>query len=257
MSEAAADQSDSDAGAGQPNGSTDLAARATASMITTASVGVVVENPADAALAVSELVDQSGGRVTAREEVAASVERDEQAWAHLTVRIPADQMTSVLAALSTLGSVENATISSTDVSTELTDLSARIDALRVSASRLETFMSQASSTAELLEAEATLTERQSDLEALAAQEARLADQVALSTVTIKLTTSPQAVPEPEEAATGFWAGLTTGWDALTSTLTVVVMALGVALPWLALAGAGYVIFRWVRRRVRLAASQPL
>lgn len=239
--------------------SSDLVARATASMITTAHVGVVVADPAKAALAVSELVDQSGGRVTAREEVTPAADEDGQAWANLTVRIPADTMTSMLASLATLGSVENTTMTSTDASSEVTDLSARVEAMQISASRLETFMSQASSTTELLEAEQTLTERQSELEALAAQQARLADQIALSTLTIALTTAPQAPAPPvvEEASTGFWAGLTSGWGALMSTLTVVVTAFGVALPWLVLAGAGYVIFRWIRRRVRPAAAQPL
>ena len=238
----------------------DLVARATASMITTGTVGVVVDDPAEAARAVSELVDQSGGRVTAREEVTPADDEDGRAWATLTVRIPADTMTPMLSSLATLGAVENTTMTSTDASAEVTDLAARVEAMQISTSRLETFMSQASSTTELLEAEQTLTERQSELEVLAAQQARLADQIALSTLTINLTTTPQA-PAPlvaeEEASTGFWSGLTSGWEALVSTFTVVATVLGVALPWLALAGVGFVIYRWVRRRVRPAAVQPL
>ena len=223
----------------------------TAAMITTASVGVVVSDPIEAALAVSELVEASGGRVTEREEVAPSPERDQQPWAHLTVRVPADQLTSTLASLSTLGTVENTTVSSTDVSMEVTDIAARIEALQVSVDRLETFVGEAVSTTALLEAEATLTERQSDLEALQGQQARLDDQIALTTLTIALTTSPTI---PEAAPAGFLGGLQTGWDSLTATLGVVVLVLGAALPWLALAGAGYLVSRWVWRRVRPTAA---
>ena len=228
----------------------------TVSMITTGSVGVVVDDPVQAALAVSELVEASGGRVTEREEVSPSPERDEQPWAHLTVRIPADKLTATLTSLGTLGTVENTTVSSTDVSTEVTDIAARIEALEVSATRLEVLMSEATSTAELLEAEATLTERQSDLEALQAQQARLADQVALSTLTIALTTSPTIPPAAPAAPTGFLGGLQTGWGALTATFDVVVLVLGAALPWLALAGAGYLAYRWGWRRARPAAGAP-
>lgn len=222
-----------------------------AAMITTASVGVVVSDPIEAALAVSELVEASGGRVTEREEVAPSPERDQQPWAHLTVRVPADQLTSTLASLGTLGTVENTTVTSTDVSMEVTDIAARIEALQVSVDRLETFVGEAASTTALLEAEATLTERQSDLEALQAQQARLDDKIALTTLTIALTTSPTI---PEAAPAGFFGGLQNGWDALTATLGVVVLALGTALPWLVLAGAGYLVVRWVRRRARPAPA---
>ena len=220
---------------------------APAAMVTTAAVGVVVRAPIKAAMAVSELVEASGGRVTERNESSPSAADDRQPWAYLAVRVPADQLTSVLSSLGTLGTVENTTVTSTDVSMKVTDIAARIEALQVSVDRLETFVSQAASTTALLEAEATLTERQSDLEALQAEQARLGDQIALTTLEITLTTSATV---PESAPAGFVGGLQTGWDALTATLGVVVLALGVALPWLVLAGAGYLVWRRVRRRVR-------
>lgn len=216
-------------------------------VITTATVGVVVADPVKAAVAVSDLVDQSGGRVESRNERARSTEDDQQAWAELTVRIPAEKLTATLSSLASIGTVENTTISSTDVSAEVTDVTARIEALEVSVARLETLMAQATTTAELLEAESTLTQRQSDLESLQAVQAQLADQVSMSTLTISLTTTPAS---PVLAPSGFWGGLSAGWDALTTTLNGVVVAIGAALPWLAVAGTGYLLYRWVRRQTR-------
>lgn len=224
-------------------------------MITTASVAVVVADPAKAAAAVSELVDQSGGRVSSRNESAASTDEAESGWAELTVRVPADRLTETIGSLSSIGSVEHTSITSTDVSGQVTDVAARIEALEVSATRLETLMAAATSTAELLEAEATLTQRQSDLESLQAQRDQLADQVSMSTLTVSLTTAAVAT-SPTLAPSGFLGGLSAGWDALTSTLNVIVVALGAALPWLVLAGAGYVVVRGVRRRGRRGSGSP-
>lgn len=250
-SEAAADQgglrsSYSVAGSAADSAADPVAVSATTqSMITTATVGVVVADPVKAAAAVSELVDQSGGRVSSRNEQAGSSEQDRQAWAELTVRVPAEKLTTTISSLASIGTVENTTISSADVSAQVTDVAARVEALKVSVTRLETLMAQATTTAELLEAESTLTQRQSDLESLQAVRDQLADQVAMSTLTISLTTTPAS---PVLAPSGFWGGLSAGWDALTTTLNAVVVAIGAALPWLALVGAGYLIYRWVRRR---------
>lgn len=226
---------------------------ATRSVITTASVGVVVGDPVKAASAVSELVDQSGGRVESREETAASQEREAPARADLTVRIPSEKLTTTIASLETLGSVESTSISSSDVTSQVTDVAARIEALEVSVTRLEALMAEAATTADLLEAEATLTQRQAELESLQAQRDDLGDQVAMSTLTISLTTAPVA---STTTPAGFWGGLSTGWDALTSTIGAVVVGLGVALPWLALAAVAFGVYRWVRRRVRRPTGTP-
>lgn len=253
---AAESAADSEADSGARSDMASAVDAESTSMITTASVSVVVADPAEAAAAVSELVDQSGGRVSSRNESAASTDEAGSGWAELTVRVPADRLTETIGSLASIGSVEHTSITSTDVSGQVTDVAARIEALEVSATRLETLMAAATSTAELLEAEATLTQRQSDLESLQAQRDQLADQVSMSTLTLSLTTAP-VVTSPTLEPSGFVGGLSAGWDALTSTLNVIVVALGAALPWLVLAGAGYVVVRWVRRRVRRGTGNPI
>lgn len=220
-------------------------------MITTGTVEVVVDDPAAAAREIADLVEQAGGRTEQREE---QVRTDtSEPRADLTVRVPADSVTPTIAALGEIGTVEATRISSTDVGNQATDLDARIKALQTSATRLETLMSTAATTADLLDAETTLTSRQADLESLQAQRVALADQVEMSTLVIALTTEPI---EAQDEDPGFWSGLATGWDALVTTALAIVVVVGVVLPWAAVAGAVWLVARWVARRVRPRRAAP-
>lgn len=217
----------------------------TQQMVTTGTVEVVVADPVAAAQEISTLVEQAGGRTEERTEQVRTETSEPRA--DLTVRVPADKVTPTLTALAEIGTVESTRITSTDVGGQARDLDARIKALETSATRLETLMSTAATTADLLDAESTLTARQGDLESLQAQRNALADQVDLSTLVIALTTEPTA---PDEESAGFWGGLVTGWEALVSTVTVVVVILGVALPWLVVAALVWLVTRWATRRLR-------
>lgn len=213
-------------------------------LVTTASIDVVVDDPVGAAQEISTLVEQAGGRTEQRTERVRTDSSEPRA--NLTVRVPSDKVTATIAALAEVGTVESTDIESTDVGARATDLDARIKALKASTARLEALMSTAATTADLIDAESTLTSRQGDLESLQAQRSSLADQVEMSTLTISLTTEPVTVDEED----GFLDGLRTGWDALVSTLATMVVVLGVILPWALVAAVVLVAARWVGRRQR-------
>ena len=227
-------------------------------VVTTASAFLAVEDPADGAQRVSELVESAGGRVDERSEQAGSGEDGaEGASADLVVRVPADALTDVLADLKELGDVESVSVSRSDVTATAVDLDARISALQSSVARLQALMDGAGSTAALLEAEAALSERQQELESLQSQRALLADQVELSTLSVHLEpfgVAPAGGPE------GFLDGLGTGWRALVTVLAAALVVLGVLLPWLgvsALVTAGVLIpIRLARRRTPAATPPP-
>ncbi len=227
-------------------------------VVTTATASLAVEDPADGAQRVSELVESAGGRVDERTEHAGSGEdRGEGAAADLVVRVPADALTGLLADLEELGDVESVSVSRSDVTTTVVDLDARISALQTSVARLQALMDGAGSTAALLEAEAALSERQQELESLQSQRALLADQVELSTLRVHLEpfgVAPAGGPE------GFLGGLGTGWRALTSALGAAAVVLGILVPWVPVAvlGAGAVLVpvRLARRRAAVAAPAP-
>jgi hypothetical protein len=228
-------------------------------VVTTATASLAVKDPADSAQRVSQLVESRGGRVDERTEQSAPG-GDRTVGADLVVRVPAAALTGILADLKKLGDVASVSVSRSDVTGTAVDLDARISALQTSVARLQGLMHNAGTTDALLAAEKALSERQANLESLQSQRALLADQVALSTLTVHL--EPVGVA-PAGGPHGFLEGLGTGWRALVSTLGVTVVVLGVALPWLVLAAlvaAGVLVLlrrvQRARRRVTLATPVP-
>jgi hypothetical protein len=227
-------------------------------VVTTATASLAVEDPADGAQRVSEMVESAGGRVDERsEQAAAGDDGVEGAAADLVVRVPADALTGVLADLEDLGDVENVSVSHSDVTAKAVDMDARISALQTSVARLQALMDGAATTEDLLTAEKALSERQEKLESMQSQRALLADQVELSTLTVQLRpfgVAPAGGPE------GFVDGLGTGWRALVTVLGAAVVVLGVLLPWmgvaLLVAAAVLVPLRVMRRRAAAEAPVP-
>ncbi len=224
-------------------------------VVTTGEVGLTAPDPRAAADQVVAETERAGGRVDARQEAAARAEEGTEATADLTVRVPADAVTGLLAALDEIGEVDHVDLQSDDVTAAAQDLDARIGAMELSVGRMADLLARATTRDEVLAAEGTLTERQASLEQLRSERARLAEQVALSTLRVSIwapaaPVAEEVAPEPEPAPRGFLGGLEAGWDALVGVLGGVVLVLGVLLPWLALGGlvAGGVVL--VRRRWR-------
>ena len=223
------------------------AADADLSFVTEGSVSLTVDDPAEAAQKAAQLVEAAGGHVQERVEQGGS--DGEAASAYLVVRIPSTEVTGTLAELKQLGTIENSSLTSTEVTSQVRDLDARIRALQISVARLEDLLSRAGSIADVVEAEQVLTQRQSELESLQSQAAGLAERVQMATFRLDLYSEGEA---PTDPPSGFWAGLVSGWNALVATLTAFLQVLGVLLPWLLFAGlltAGVIAAtRWLRRR---------
>jgi hypothetical protein len=223
-------------------------------VVTTATASLAVEDPIEGAQRVSELVEAVGGRVDERTQHARSGE--DGAAADLVVRVPAAELTGVLADLEDLGDVASVSVSRSDVTATAVDLDARISALQSSVARLQALMGAAATTEALLAAEEALSERQGELESLQSQRTLLADQVELSTLSLHL--HPFGVA-PAGGPDGFLDGLGTGWRSLMSAVGAAVVVVGVSLPWVAVAvlvaAAVLVPVRLARRRV--AAETPV
>lgn len=234
-------------------------------IIATASAAVRVEDVTSGAAQIRTIAEDAGGYVEALSlgangEVYPQERYDSgltvpypQTNAWVSVRVPAAELDSVIAALSGVGEVTSSQLDRRDVTSEAVDLRARIEALRTSVQRLEALMADATSTADLLSAESALSERQAQLESYEQQLTYLEDQVSMSSLTVSL----YEPGEPVRAdPAGFGDGITAGWNGLVTTLNGIVVALGFLLPWLgviAVIGAiAWLISRAVRGRRRRA-----
>lgn len=228
-------------------------------VVTSGEVLLTSEEPRDAADEVVRLVEAADGRVDERYERAATPEQE--AGAELLVRVPSDDLTPTLDALEGIGTVVSVNLSAEDVTARSTDLDARIRSLQLSVARMEDLLSKATTSEDLITAEVALSERQTNLETLQSQRARLAEQVALSTLRVSIAEpSDEPVVVEEPAPEGFLGGLAVGWESLVTMLGVLVLVLGVLLPWLVLGGLvafGVVrLQRWVRAHRPARTPQP-
>ena len=90
-----------------------------------------------------------------------------------------------------------------------------------------------------------------NLESLKQQQAYLAGQVALSTVTVDTDRRHRrAWDRVEESENGFLAGLAAGWSALLDFFAWIGAALGALLPFLPLFVVAGVLVWWLVRRLR-------
>lgn len=212
-------------------------------VVVTGYLTLLSENPATTSAELVRLVEQAGGHVEERHEDPG--DDDSAGSAELTVRVPADRTSSAVEALRGLGTVQDIEMSSEDVTSRGQNLDARISALTTSTDRLTELLASAGSTADLLEVERELSQRQAELDSLVAQREALSDLVAMSTLHVRIDAPAAQLAGPRG---GFSGGLATGWNALVASVETVVLVLGVLLPWLVVAAAGYVVYRLVRRR---------
>ncbi|QAY70403.1 DUF4349 domain-containing protein [Xylanimonas protaetiae] len=224
-------------------------------VVTTGTATLVADDPLDAVARVTALAEQAGGRVERRVETRGT--DTDPAGAHVTLRLPADQVNATIDALRGLGDVVDVSLQKEDVTATGRDLDARVAALETSTARLVELLSQAASTADLLDVERELAARQADLDALKAQRADLSDRVAMSTLDVDVVADEAAAARLAPAPTGFRGGLAAGWHALAGFGRGATVAVGAALPWLLLAGAGYAAWRGVAGGVRRVRARDV
>jgi len=199
------------------------------SVITTGWMAITVDDPIDSAAEAADLVGAAEGRVDGRNETPGT--DTQQARATLVVRIPADRFDDVLADLRELGDVDSLRLEASDVTQQERDLDSRIASLETSIDRLRALIAEADDVGDLIAIESELTTRQTELDALTTQRDWLADQVDYSTLTLELLSEGLA---PHTGPNDFWSGVVAGWNALTTFVSGLLVAVGILLPWVAL-----------------------
>jgi hypothetical protein len=143
-------------------------------------------------------------------------------------------------------------VSTVDVTQRVADVTSRVASASAAIAQLRDLYRRATKVRDVIAVETQLASRESDLEALQAQQRALSNETALATINLHLVTAAKAKPKPPPANryTGFVGGLERGWHAFTTALTWLAVALGTLLPFLAVMFAVAVVAWQLRRRLR-------
>jgi hypothetical protein len=176
----------------------------------------------------------------------------------MVVRVPTADFDHAMTELEKVATLISSKRKSEDVTTQVLDMDARVEAQRRSIDRIQVLFDHATSIKDVVSIESQLSQRQADLESLESQQRYLADQTSLSTITLSVErTSTEPQPKPERDEAGFLAGLSGGWGAMKTFLVDASTVAGALLPWLVLALLlaipGWPLARRLRRRTTSAA----
>ncbi len=167
----------------------------------------------------------------------------------LTVQVPVDDYDKAMEAARSAGEVVQMQQSTYDVGAQVADVDARVVALEASLARLTALMGDANDITDVIALEQAISQRQSELDSLKAQQRDLANQTEMSQISLTLM-SPQDAqnsvdPQPQQTWwESFLEGLSQFWSWFGQALLII-------SPLLIAAG----IIAWVRRR-RTRRSAP-
>jgi hypothetical protein len=227
-------------------------------LVRTLTMSVRVEDVNAAVDAASRTASGAGGLVGGTEVKLADQPGD--STARLVLRVPEDSLDEVTRALRGLGTPLYSQGTTEDVTAQVADVDSRVETQRRSIARVRALLSEAKDLEDVVAIEGQLAKRESDLEALQAQQRALADRTAMATVTLELVGTSAASPVAEDRR-GFAAGLRAGWDAFTSSGVALLTVVGALLPFAVALGlvalvAATVVPAVRRRRRPPAVEQP-
>jgi hypothetical protein len=188
----------------------------------------------------------------------------DSASASLTFRFPVAKWDAALPALRKVGSkVLSEQTGSTDVTSQVIDLNARIDNLKTTEAALQAIMARATAIPDVIAVETQLSDTQGQIEQLTAQRDHLANQAAMSTLTVTLqlpqkTVTTQATQDwtlgsqVDEAAAAL---VRIGQGLATIVVWIAIVVLPIGFAALLLLGIARLTRRVLGRGNRNAAAQ--
>ncbi|WP_338701605.1 DUF4349 domain-containing protein [Streptomyces sp. Q6] len=226
--------------------------------------GVHIIRTANLSLRVKDVPDARAEARTAAEDAGGMVgnentDRDGHGRerSRLTLRVPQESYAEVLDQLSGSGRLLALDESAKDVTDQVVDVDSRIKSQRASVARVRELMDRATKLSDVVTLEGELSNRQSELEALLAQQASLKDRTTLATITLKLTEAPPAGAAAADDDPGFLDALSGGWSAFVTVLKWIAMALAAVLPFAAVTALLVVAWlRLVRPRLPRRPEEP-
>jgi len=171
-----------------------LAALDTSQIVKTGSLALEVGNIDQALTQATVIVKGLGGRVSDSSRSNNGYAKDPNGTdsanvvATLTFRIPSDKWDDAITALHGVGSrIVSENTNTTDVTTQVIDVDARIANLRKTETALQSVMAQATKVDDILAIQKELTATRGDIEQLTAESTHLKDQASMSTLSVTFT----------------------------------------------------------------------
>lgn len=180
---------------------------------------------------------------------------DDLASGSVVLRVPTDQFDAARKDLASLGKVQSEQVKGQDVGAELVDLDARLRNLRAQEESLRLLMEKAANVPETMQVQQNLFGVRSQIEQLAAQEARTKDAVAMATIRVTLAESGAALLSTEPEPTGLAGAFAKAVDGAVAVVSALVITVGYLFPLAVLLAIAYLVVRVARRPERVAAAE--
>lgn len=233
-----------------------------AKLISNGAVQLKSDDVGQAIFDVRNVVDKYSGEVEAN---ATETDDDgEPLRSRLKLRVPTAQFDQAMQDLEGVATLIASSGNTEDVTTEVLDRTIRIQVQRRSIDRISLLLDRAVSIRDVVSIEAQLSQRQADLAVLEKQQRYLDDQTAMATINVSIERikdkKPTPKPKEKDDDSGFFAGLSSGWDGLKTFGEGVATVVGALLPWTIVAAVlaipGVPLYRRLRRREVVAAPAP-
>jgi hypothetical protein len=228
-----------------------------AMVVRTATLSLLVADLEKTRASLDSLVKQVAGFVG---QMDTSGGRGEARWLTTTLRVPEQRLSEAIAALRKLGTVQSESQGGEDVTSQATDLDARLANARETEKRLVTVLQQRTGkVADVLEVEREIARVRESIELMTSRREQLKDRVTYATISLQVTEETKAslnlgAPSiPGRFRNAFVEGTTSAMDAVLGlTLFLVRLAPSAILLTLVLAWPAVTVFR----HVRASQSQP-
>jgi hypothetical protein len=223
------------------------------SIIYTANLTVDVRSATAAAARAASYAAGAGGYTAAEQAQAGS--RRQRAQVSLTLKVPVPVYQDALGVLGGLGRQTALSQQSVDVTQQVADVGSRVTSEQAEIAQLRGLLSRAGSVTDLLQVQQQLSNDESQLESLLAQQQALDHETTYATISVLLLgPKPRLAVAHRPTRHGFAAGLAAGWDGLVHATAWLLTAVGAVLPFALvvalLGGLGYAGRRRLARLTR-------
>jgi hypothetical protein len=199
--------------------------------------------------AINEIITQTNKLSGYMVESRLSADNGKSTNAHIVVKIPQDKMEQMSVYLESLGTVNNQTTYTDDVTMEYYDTEARLQVLQKEEERMLSFMEKETATIQdLLAIEREISQVREKRESLQARMNVLKNQTDYSQFNIRLQQSLNEISAPQGTIANAKKALVNSVNSMIKLFNWLIIAFFVVLPYLVLVALGYYLFRTIRKK---------